>query len=92
MRRLIVVSLALFATAAAAKDVSVVQNRTANVFGLVQAGPQVGSVTVRQTGMANVAGIVQAGQNPRARIEQVGGMNSAFIGQTTTSIRGAIMP
>lgn len=93
MRRMIAFSLAVFATGAAAKDVSVVQNRQANVFGLVQAGSQVGSVTVRQTGQANMAGIVQAGPSPRARIEQSGGFNSAFVGQVTTSIRGGgLMP
>lgn len=68
-------------TSAFAQSLTVVQNRRANVYGLVEAGTQVRPVVLTQTGEANVAGIIQAGRNPRASITQSGRSNVAIVGQ-----------
>ena len=86
---------ALISVPAIAQPLTVVQNHRANVFGVVQAGPQVRPVDVTQTGQANVAGVVQAGATPRSTIKQTGRSNTALVTQfesRVTSIRRSQMP
>jgi Curlin associated repeat len=86
---------ALISVPAIAQPLTVVQNHRANVFGVVQAGPQVRPVDVTQTGQANVAGVVQAGAAPRSTIKQTGRSNTALVTQfesRVTSIRRSQMP
>jgi hypothetical protein len=78
---LVGLAASLVASAAPAQSLSVAQMRQANVYGVVQVGPQVRPTTVTQAGQANMAGIMQAGANPRAGITQTGRANAAFIGQ-----------
>ncbi|AWN48625.1 hypothetical protein DK419_21575 [Methylobacterium terrae] len=81
----------LVAGAVHAQALSVTQMRQANVYGVIQVGPQVRPTTVTQTGQSNMAGIMQAGANPRAGIAQTGRTNSAFIGQYETVLpRGSL--
>lgn len=62
---------------------TVTQSQRANVYGLVQAGPNSTPVVVRQTGDANVVGIIQATPNNQVSVSQTGGVNRAFVGQFT---------
>lgn len=71
---------------------TVTQNQRANVYGLVQAGPNSTPVVVRQTGDANVVGIIQATPNNQVSVSQTGAANRAFVGQFSTlplTTRGA---
>ncbi|MGU3539190.1 curlin repeat-containing protein [Methylobacterium sp. A54F] len=85
MKRLIIFGplvAASLATPALSAGINVVQTRRANVYGTVQAGPQVQPTTLSQTGRANVAGIVQAGGGAKsASVTQTGPSNQAFVGQ-----------
>ena len=74
---------------------TVTQNQRANVYGLVQVGPNSTPVDVRQTGGANVVGIMQATPNNQVSVTQNGGTNRAFLYQfspplTTAGARGLI--
>ncbi|TXN39951.1 hypothetical protein FV232_27220 [Methylobacterium sp. WL30] len=72
----------LTAASASAQSLTVTQMRQANVYGVIQVGPQVRPVTVRQTGEANMAGVWQVGPSTSATINQSGRTNSAFINQS----------
>lgn len=75
-------AIGLAAAPAFAQGLTITQTRQANVYGVLQVGPQVKPTTVKQIGEANMAGVWQVGPSTSAAISQTGRTNSAFINQS----------